>query len=305
MADKRQERLKMARSQAVMAGMTSFVIKETILAPLTRIKLLLQCQGEMRKTGRLAVPYKGVFDCARTIYRTEGILSFWKGNSAGCLMFLSYPLTIAFKEQLPKMNFLKVYHSDSYKVKLSKNIASGFLSGAASLVLLYNISYARVRLANDVLATGKEMSPRQFSGLIDVYRKTLRTDGIIGLHRGFMVSCLGIIVYRGTYFGLFDTLRPVVIGNGKTASPLSLFLLGYGVTLTAGVISYPLDTIRSRMIMTSCEPVQYKGWIDCGVQILKNEGVTALYGGVSINIFRGIFGAALLVLYDRLKHSFM
>lgn len=305
MADERQ-RLKKARSQAVMAGMTSFLVKETIMAPLTRIKLLLQCQGEMRKTGRLAVPYKGVFDCVRTIYRTEGVLSFWKGNSAGCLMFLSYPLSIALKEQLSKIHYLKVENSDSYKVKLSKNIASGFSSGGASLVLLYNISYARVRLANDVLVTGKGMSPRQFSGLIDVYRKTLRTDGVVGLHRGFMVSCLGVIVYRGAYFGLFDTLRPVVIGNGKTVSPyLSAFLLGYGVTLTAGIISYPLDTIRSRMIMTSCEPVQYKGWIHCGGQILKNEGVASLYGGVSVNIFRGIFGAALLVLYDRVKHSFM
>ena len=294
----------MNRSHAVIAGIASFLINETVSAPLTRMKLLLQCQKEMIKTGRLAVPYKGVFDCARTIYRTEGVLSFWKGNGTGCLMFLSYPLAFALKEQVSKIHFLKVDHSDSYKTKLFKNMASGFLSGAGSLALLYNISYARVRLANDVLVTGKGISPRQFNGLIDVYRKTLSTDGVVGLHRGFIVSCIGMIVYRGAYFGLFDTLRPVVIGNGRT-TPLTLFLLGFGVTLTAGIISYPLDTIRSRMIMTSCEPVKYKGWIDCGSQILKKEGFTSLYGGVSVSIFRGILGAAVLILYERFKHSFM
>ena len=38
---------------------------------------------------------------------------------------------------------------------------------------------------------------RQFNGLIDVYKKTLASDGIAGLYRGFVVSCVGIVVYRG------------------------------------------------------------------------------------------------------------
>jgi hypothetical protein len=34
---------------------------------------------------------------------------------------------------------------------------------------------------------------------IDVYRKTLASDGIAGLYRGFSVSCVGIIVYREVF----------------------------------------------------------------------------------------------------------
>lgn len=61
----------------------------------------------------------------------------------------------------------------------------------------YNIIFsARTRLSADGRSAARG-GQRQFSGLIDVYRQTLRTDGIIGLYRGFVPSLVGIIVYRG------------------------------------------------------------------------------------------------------------
>merc|ERR1719350_1627446 len=56
-----------------------------------------------------------------------------------------------------------------------------------------------------------------------------------------------------------------------------ILLLGWGVTVTAGLMSYPIDTIRRRMMMTSGgSGVKYKGSIDCGMQILKNEGFMSM-----------------------------
>lgn len=52
---------------------------------------------------------------------------------------------------------------------------------------------------------------RQFKGIFDVYRKTLSTDGIGGLYRGFSVSIMGITMYRGMYFGLYDSIKPLVL----------------------------------------------------------------------------------------------
>merc|ERR1712041_11615 len=87
-------------------------------------------------------------------------------------------------------------------------------------------------------------------GLIDVYVKTLKSDGIQGLYRGFVISAVGIFIYRGMYFGLYDTIKPIVLG-GKDASVTLSFLLGWAVTVTAGLMSYPIDTVRRRMMMTS------------------------------------------------------
>merc|ERR1719377_85879 len=107
------------------------------------------------------------------------------------------------------------------------NLASGGAAGATSLLFVYSLDYARTRLANDA-KSAKKGGERQFNGLADVYKKTLASDGVAGLYRGFTISCVGIIVYRGFYFGLYDTLKPMFLG--EDASLLTSFCLGYAVT---------------------------------------------------------------------------
>ena len=60
-------------------------------------------------------------------------------------------------------------------------------------------------------------------------------------------------VYRGLYFGMYDSLKPVVLTGTLKNNFLASFLLGWVVTTGAGIASYPLDTIRRRMMMTSGE----------------------------------------------------
>jgi solute carrier family 25 (adenine nucleotide translocator) protein 4/5/6/31 len=96
-----------------------------------------------------------------------------------------------------------------------------------------------------VLISGGE---RQFNGLVDVYKKTLASDGVRGLYRGFGPSVTGIIVYRGLYFGLYDSIKPVLLTGTLEGNFLASFLLGWVVTTGAGLASYPLDTVRRRMV---------------------------------------------------------
>merc|ERR1719376_344687 len=175
-------------------------------------------------------------------------------------------------------------------VKFATNIASGGAAGTMSLLFVYSLDYARTRLANDAKGKGGE---RQFDGLIDVYVKTLKSDGIQGLYRGFTISAVGIFIYRGMYFGMFDTLKPMLIG-GKDASVAASFLLGWAVTVGAGLMSYPIDTVRRRMMMTSGGGVKYKGSIDCAMQVIKGEGFMSLMKGAGANILRGVAGAGVL-----------
>merc|ERR1711976_983405 len=223
------------------------VISKTAAAPIERVKLLVQNQDEMIKMGRLDKPYKGVIDCTARTFANEGFLPFWRGNLANCIRYFpTQALNFAFKDQIKAM--FKMSKTDSYATKFSKNIASGGVAGAMSLCFVYSLDYARTRLANDA-ESGKKGGERQFNGLIDVYKKTLASDGIGGLYRGFVISCVGIIVYRGCYFGFYDTLKPLVLG--EDAGVMVSFMLGYVVTITSGLISYPIDTIRRRMMMTS------------------------------------------------------
>jgi len=282
----------------MLAGVAAGVSK-TVAAPIERVKLLVQNQDEMIKQGRLDKPYTGVMDCTARVLKTEGVYPFWRGNLANVLRYFpTQALNFAFKDAIKAAFAVPKDASSGYKFGM--NIASGGMAGTMSLLFVYSLDYARTRLANDAKGKGGE---RQFNGLIDVYTKTLKSDGIQGLYRGFAISAVGIFIYRGMYFGMFDTLKPMLLGDNANVG--ASFILGWGVTVTAGLMSYPIDTIRRRMMMTSGGGVKYKGSIDCGMQILKNEGFMSMMKGAGANVLRGVAGAGVLAGFDKFQAMYI
>jgi len=274
-------------------------VSKTAAAPIERIKLLVQNQAEMIKQGTLDRPYSGVVDCAKRTMASEGLGSFWRGNLANVIRYFpTQALNFSFKGQIKAL--FAVSKDASAATKFATNIASGGFAGSLSLTVVYSLDFARTKLANDAKGKG---GTRQYNGLIDVYKKTLSTDGIGGLYRGFVISCVGIFIYRGLYFGLYDTLKPMFLG--ADAGFLASFLLGWMVTVVSGLASYPIDTIRRRMMMTSGTGVHYKSSIDCGMQILKNEGFMSMMKGAGANILRGIAGAGVLSGFDLVRNAYI
>ncbi|XP_022960381.1 ADP,ATP carrier protein 1, mitochondrial-like isoform X3 [Cucurbita moschata] len=282
-------------------GGVSAAVSKTAAAPIERVKLLIQNQDEMIKAGRLSEPYKGIGDCFKRTIQDEGFGSLWRGNTANVIRYFpTQALNFAFKDYFKRLfNFKK--DKDGYWKWFAGNLASGGAAGASSLLFVYSLDYARTRLANDAKAAKKGGGGRQFNGLVDVYRKTLQSDGIAGLYRGFNISCVGIIVYRGLYFGMYDSLKPVLLTGKLQDSFFASFALGWLITNGAGLASYPIDTVRRRMMMTSGEAVKYKSSMDAFSQILKNEGAKSLFKGAGANILRAVAGAGVLAGYDKLQ----
>jgi len=281
-------------------GGVSAAVSKTAAAPIERVKLLIQNQDEMLKSGRLASPYKGIGDCFRRVIADEGVGSLWRGNLANVLRYFpTQALNFAFKDQFKRM--FAVPKTAPYWKTFGANIASGGAAGASSLLFVYSLDYARTRLANDNKSAKKGGGERQFNGLIDVYRKTLATDGIQGLYRGFNISCVGIVVYRGLYFGLYDSLKPIVLRGSMEGSFVGSFFLGWAITIGAGLASYPLDTVRRRMMMTSGEAVKYSSSFAAFKEIVAKEGAKSLFKGAGANILRAVAGAGVLAGYDQLQ----
>nr|AEH41529.1 ADP,ATP carrier protein [Endocarpon pusillum] len=282
----------------LMGGVAAAVSK-TAAAPIERVKLLIQNQDEMLKAGRLDRKYSGIVDCFSRTARSEGMLSLWRGNTANVIRYFpTQALNFAFRDTYKSMFAFKK-ERDGYAKWMAGNLASGGMAGATSLLFVYSLDYARTRLAND--AKSSKGGARQFNGLIDVYKKTLATDGIAGLYRGFGPSVLGIVVYRGLYFGMYDSIKPVLLVGPLEGSFIASFLLGWAVTTGAGIASYPLDTIRRRMMMTSGEAVKYKGSLDAARQIMAKEGMRSFFKGAGANILRGVAGAGVLSIYDQVQ----
>jgi len=274
-------------------------VSKTAAAPIERVKLLIQNQDALLKAGRLSHPYAGVTDCFRRVIAEEGVAPLWRGNGVNVLRYFpTQALNFAFKDYYKAMfNFQK--DRDGYGKWLFGNLASGALAGATGLLFTYSLDFARTRLSADAKSSGVN-GTRQFNGMTDVFKKTIAADGITGLYRGFSLSVAGIIVYRGLYFGLYDSIKPLMPESIR-GSFLASFILGWGVTNLAGFAAYPVDTVRRRIMMTSGEAVKYKSSLDAFSQIIKQEGFKSLFKGAGANVLRAVAGAGVLSGYDQLQ----
>jgi solute carrier family 25 (adenine nucleotide translocator) protein 4/5/6/31 len=290
----------MSFAKDFLAGGISAAISKTAVAPIERVKLILQVQAANKQIVA-GTEYKGIIDTFVRIPKEQGVAAFWRGNLANVIRYFpTQALNFAFKDVYKQIFLGGVDQKTQFWRYFFGNLGSGGAAGATSLCFVYPLDYARTRLGADV---GKGTADRQYTGLVDCIKKTVKTDGIVGLYRGFSVSVQGIIIYRAAYFGCYDTARGS-LPDPKNSPFIVNFAIAQVVTICSGILSYPFDTVRRRMMMQSGrakEDIMYKNTLDCWVKISKQEGTKAFFKGALSNVFRGTGGALVLVLYDELK----
>ncbi|XP_056846860.1 LOW QUALITY PROTEIN: ADP,ATP carrier protein ER-ANT1, partial [Raphanus sativus] len=94
--------------------------------------------------------------------------------------------------------------------------------------------------------------------------------------------------------------KPIVLVGSLEGNFLASFLLGWSITTSAGVIAYPFNTVRRRMMLTSGQPVKYRNAVHALREIVKCEGFFPLYKVVAANMLLGVAGAGVLAGYDQL-----
>merc|ERR1719326_1399656 len=215
--------------------------------------------------------------------------------------FPTQAFNLAFKDSIKKA-FPKYNKDTDFCKFFGTQLASGGAAGAASLTIVYPLDYARTRLASDVGS-----AKPQFNGLVDCLRKTAGgPGGFFSLYNGYGPSVAGIIAYRGAQFGLNDTImafNPYAKEQGIIPI-ISKFVVAQIAVTASGLVAYPFDTVRRRLQMQSDKPKSeqlYKGTLDCGIKILREEGPSGMFKGALANIFRGVGASLVLVLYGEIK----
>jgi len=287
------------------AGGTSGAIAKTCTAPIERVKLIIQTQDANPRIISGEIPrYTGIGNCFTRVAAEQGIGAFWRGNFVNILRYFpTQAFNFAFKDTIKAM-FPKYNPKKDFWSFFAVNMASGGLAGAGSLTIVYPLDYARTRLASDV-GSGK----RAFEGLGDCLKKTAQGPaGVMGLYNGFGVSVVGIIPFRGTYFGVNDTLVGMIPPALKNDHGIKGIAVKFGCAQTAALCaafaSYPFDTVRRRLQMQSEKPKSewvYKGTMHCFGKIMKDEGTSALFKGAGANALRTVGSALVLVMYGEIK----
>ncbi|KAJ1654154.1 ADP/ATP carrier protein [Dispira simplex] len=282
----------------LLAGGVSAGVSKTVVAPIERVKLLLQVQASSTQIAK-EQRYKGIMDAFRRIPVEQGFGSLWRGNLSNVIRYFpTQALNFAFKDKY-KAIFQRYDPNTDFWKFFAGNLASGGAAGATSLMFVYPLDFARTRMAVDIGTGGN----RQFNGLGHCISTIYKADGIKGLYQGFGVSVAGIIVYRAAYFGGFDTAKSMLFSDkSKKPAIWQTWMVAQTVTVLAGMISYPMDTVRRRMMMQAGRgEVLYTSTFDCFIKLLRAEGAKAFFHGGFSNIIRGTGGALVLVLYDEIQ----
>ncbi|KAL1833241.1 hypothetical protein DCAR_0103315 [Daucus carota subsp. sativus] len=281
---------------AVMGGAV-----HTIVAPIERAKLLLQTQdSNMAILSDRHKRFKGMFDCIVRTVRDEGILSLWRGNGSSVLRYYpSVALNFSLKDLYRNILRSGFFEEGHFATGASANFIAGACAGCTTLIIIYPLDIAHTRLAAD-LGRGEA---RQFRGIYHFLSTIRQKDGIRGIYRGLPASLQGMVVHRGLYFGGFDTIKEKMSENPELEVALwKRWIAAQAVTTSAGLISYPLDTVRRRMMMQSgLEKPMYRSTLHCWKKIYRTEGITSFYRGALSNMFRSTGAAAILVLYDEVR----
>jgi len=277
-------------------------VAKTVMAPVERIKLLLQTQDSNPDviSGKVK-RFDSIGECFSRVKSEQGVAAFWRGNLVNCLRYAPQQgSALAFNDAIN--NYMPNYDTkkDFWKSFGSKLFAGG-AAGAVANTICYPFDYARTRLASDVKKGGG-----QFKGITDCLVTTVKTQGLTGLYTGWSVTVAGAFVYRAGQLGCFKQIQDMNPYKKDKGALGAISAFG-AVTFARTVVmpfNYPFDTVRRRMMLQSEKPMAerlYKGSVHCFTSVLKKEGLKGMYKGLVPELARGVGGSLVVVAYDRIK----
>jgi len=291
-------------AQDMVVGGTATSLSKTAMAPLERIKILLQTQSASQQITK-ENQYKGVIPSMRRIIQEQGFWALWRGNGINIIRYFpAQALNFAFKD-VYKQVFMPRLGSDRQISNLDyalRNMACGGAAGMTSLLAVYPLDLARTRVTSDI---GKKNT--RYRGLLHCLRDVYATEGgVRALYRGIGISLCGIVPYRAVYFGGYDNIKRFLISSDP--STMDLFVAAQFTTFSAQIAAYPFDTVRRHMhLRGGGHDRLYSSSFDCIRKIWSSSGGWGFYRGFLPSSLRSFGGAVSLVLYDqvskRLKFS--
>lgn len=124
--------------------------------------------------------YRGIADAAARVFRSEGPRAFYRGLCPSLIGILPYAgVDIAAFETL-KEALLDAYEPRGEPPPPAAVIAAGAASSSVAQFCSYPLALVRTRLQ----AQGAGGRPIKYSGMVDVIRKTVASEGVRGLYKG-------------------------------------------------------------------------------------------------------------------------
>jgi solute carrier family 25 (mitochondrial adenine nucleotide translocator), member 4/5/6/31 len=258
----------------------------TLNSPFDFVRFRLQVMPILFEQGHLFSMYKGCFDCARRVWKNEGWRAFFKGNLSNMIRMVPSE-TLVWKVKEVFQRNLHYGSNLSEAEHVSYNTAIGITSSLIVSLSLYPFEYIRQLVLN--------RTDRRGRGIWHYVKKTVLNEGVTGMYKGASIFSLGLVLFRGAYFGIYDSLKV------KTKDQRLRWLASFLATYVSIFISYPIDTVRRRLVTSRG---QYANSRACLRDVWVREGMRGLYLGWPMIFFQSLNASTMFFCYDRLVTNY-
>lgn len=154
----------------------------------------------------------------------------------------------------------------------------------------------------------QDMNPqpvKKYKTITQTLRVVAKEEGLAGWFKGNGANVLRVIPVYALKFGLNDALKALVIPADQVTPPSVMQLMAAGslAGLMQQTVTYPLETIRTRLSVGVAMNLKYNGIIDCARQIAKTEGLGAFYKGLTPTIISSPFYVGLQMTFYEVAKS--
>ncbi|KAL1561944.1 Mitochondrial adenine nucleotide transporter adnt1, variant 2 [Salvia divinorum] len=300
--------------KSLVAGGVAGGVSRTAVAPLERLKILLQVQNPHN------IKYSGTVQGLKYIWRTEGLRGLFKGNGANCARIVPNSAVKFFSYEQASKGILHLYRQQSgnedAELTPLLRLGAGACAGIIAMSATYPMDMVRGRLTTD-------KSPYQYRGMVHALSTVLREEGFRALYKGWLPSVIGVVPYVGLNFAVYESLKdwlikskPFGLVEDNELGVVTRLACGAAAGTVGQTVAYPLDVIRRRMQMVgwsnaasivtgdgrSKAPLEYSGMVDAFRKTVRHEGFRALYKGLVPNSVKVVPSIAIaFVTYEQVK----
>ncbi|KAI6816126.1 peroxisomal membrane protein PMP47A [Hortaea werneckii] len=284
-----------------LAGAGGGLLSMALTYPLITLSTRAQVEKKKGNTGTLAA--------AKRILDREGVNGLYAGMESALFGITVTNFVYYYWYEFSRAFFQRT--TNKTRLNTIESMAAGALAGSATVMITNPIWVVNTRMTarkeesddpalpsaeGNTAATEKKRAPNTIS----TFLKIVREEGFLRLFAG-VLPALVLVINPILQYTIFEQLKQLLEKRRKVGATDS-FLLGAIGKLAATSITYPYITVKSRAHVASGEGSK-EGMTASLKRIVREEGVSGLYGGIGPKVTQSVLTAAFLfafkdVLYD-------
>ena len=152
---------------------------------------------------------------------------------------------------------------------------------------------------------GADLAAPKYTGIAQAFSTVVREEGALALWKGNGANVLRVIPVYGLKFAFNDTIKALVAGPQKRSLDMAQLLwVGTLAGLLQTALTYPLETVRTRLTLGPEQGVRYAGIADCFRQMVRTEGWAGLFKGFGPTMVSGApYTGIQMTSYEMLKRN--